>query len=129
MALELNLPVQNPVSGTSGEAVRPITEGERRTVVQDTNRFGGLFGALDDLGTSVVNGISSVAGAVAQNEVNNLVGGPETTVTSEGDPLDQPGSVTVTQKAAGFFEQYKTELMIGGAVLGGLAVLYFVTRD
>lgn len=129
MALTLALPPQNPVSGTRGNQVKPITEGERAIAVPEQSRFGGIFSALDDLGTSVVNGVSAVAGARAQGEVDRLTSGPESSQTTEGDPSDQPGGVTITQKATGFFDQYKTELMIGGAVVAGLVVLLVVTRD
>ena len=129
MALTLALPPQNPTTGTRGNQVKPITEGERAIAVPEQSRFGGIFSALDDLGTSVVNGISAVAGARAQSAVDQLTSGPESSQTTEGDPSDQPGGVNITQRTTGFFDQYKTELMIGGAVVAGLIVLLVVTRD
>lgn len=129
MGLTLALPPQNPVSGTRGDKVKPITEGERAIAVPNQKSKFSIWGALDDLGTSVVNGVSEVAGARAQSEVDRLTSGPESSETSEGDPSDQPGGVTVTQRAQGFVEKYKTELMIGGAVVAGLVVLLVVTRD
>ena len=129
MALALHIPEQNPTTGTRGNQVKPITEGERRIAVPDQQAKTGFWGVLDDLGTTVVNGVKDVAGAVAQREVDRIATGPESTVTTEGDPTDQPGGVNATQKAAGFVDKYKTELMIGGAVVAGLIVLLVVTRD
>ena len=129
MALTLNVPEQNPVTGTRGNQIKPITDGEKRVVVPNQQSKSGFWGVLDDVGTTVINGVKDVAGAVAQREVDRIATGPESSVTSEGDPNDQPGGVTVTQRASGFVEKYKTELMIGGAVVAGLIVLLVVSRD
>jgi hypothetical protein len=130
MALTLHVPDENPKTGVSGMDTKPITEGERRIAVPEQQRKTGFWGALDDLGTTVVNGVSNVAGAIAQREVDELVTGPESSVTSEGNPDDQPGGVTVNQKTEQpFYVKYQTELLIGGGVLAAMVVLFVVTRD
>jgi len=124
MALTLNAPDKNPTTGTKGTHVKPITEGTKVTVVENQRRKTGFWGALDDLGTTVVNGVSSVAGAIAQKEVDSLVTGAESSPDRTGDPFDQPGRVEKPQQP--FIEKYKTELMIGGGLLAATLVFFAV---
>ena len=127
-ALTLNVPDQNPITGFSHGPVKPITEGTEATVVAQSSIFGGIFGALDNLGTSVVNGVSSVASAVAQKEVNKLVTGPEASFTDEGDPFAAAGNTTPNVATQPFYVTYQKELLIGGGIIGASLVLYMVTK-
>lgn len=128
MALELTLPFENPVTGTRGSDIKPITEGERATVVPD-QKSSSPFSFLDDVFTTAQNSASQLLGAVAQREVDRLVNGPEARVTSEGDPTANNQNVNPGKDPKPFIQQYKTELMIGGAVVAGMVVLLIVTRD
>lgn len=126
MALTLNAPDQNPVTGTSGAQVKPITDGTKVVVVENQRRRTGFWGALDDLGTTVVNGVSGVAGAIAQKEVDSLITGSESSPDRTGDPFDQIGRVEVPQES--FLEKYKVELYIGGGVVAALIVFLAVKK-
>lgn len=128
MALELTLPPENPTTGTSGSAVKPITEGVRATVVSDQNS-NGLFSFLDDLRTTTQNSAKDLLGAVAQREVDRIRNGPEARVTSEGDPQSNPQNVNPGKDPVPFYQQYKTELMIGGAVAGAMVFVLIASRD
>lgn len=129
MALDLYLPFKNPPTGTTGTAVKPITEGERVNVVQDQST-GGFWSILDDVGTTAVNGVKDILGAVAQKEVNNLKGSGVSTTDSTGNPADQAGGGVPGDAASAkpFYQQYATELKIGGAAVAGLVLIYALTR-
>lgn len=127
MALNLYVPDSNPTTGSTGAQVRPITEGVEMTAVQNQTSRGGLFGVLDQIGETIGNAVGQAAQIKADQFVGGITNGPEQTVDSTGDPADQAGGSRPNVDQA-FFEKYKRELMIGGAVVGGLGVLYLVTR-
>lgn len=129
MALKLNLPDINPTTGTSGSTIKPITEGTPETVVADQKPKRSLFGALDDLGTTLVDSVSKGVSAVTQKEVSRLNKGAEASKTSEGDPEDQPGGIKKPDADKNFFERYRQELIIGGATVAGVVGLYLIFRD
>lgn len=126
MALTLTVPEQNPITGVRGTMVRPLTEGERQTAVPQQKSRGGIWGALDDLTTTVINGASDVAGAIAQKEVDGLVTGPESQVDTTGNPADQVGSVTPAAAESSFLDRYRQELMIGGGAIGVLLLVFMM---
>jgi hypothetical protein len=128
MSLELTLPYENPPTGLGGSAVKPITEGTRATAVADQQSTG-LFSFLDDLRTTAQNGAKDILGAVAQREVDRIRTGAESRITSEGDPQSNPQNVDPGKDPQPFYRRYKTELMIGGAIVGGLMFILIASRD
>lgn len=128
MALNLTVPPANPTTGVTGSTVKPITEGEVMTAVADQNS-NGLFSFLDDLRTTAQNGAKDILSAAAQREVNRLVTGPESSNTSAGDPNNNPQQVDPGKDPQSFIQQYKTELMIGGAIVGVMVFVLIASRD
>lgn len=128
MALELVVPNQLQNLGTSGTQVKPITEGERRTVVKD-QRFGGIFSALDELGTGAVNSVKDVLNAVTAKEIKNLVGGAETSDTTEGDPFSTPGNAVSNKKPdQPFYVKYQRELLLSAGAVALFAIVIAVKK-
>ncbi len=131
MALTAHIPPENPVTGVSGESVKPITEGQEVMATADTQASGGFWSGLDDLTGSILGGIGNIAGAVADREADEIRTGAESIVDSTGDPSDQTtigieGKDTMSEP---FYKKYQTELLIGGGVLAAMVTLYFITRD
>lgn len=120
--LTANVPEAHPPTGARGKIVKPITEGKAVAVNEPGKKRSSIWGALDVLGTSVVNGISDVASATAQREANRISG--DTT----GDPADQSGGVRNSGDGMAFYEKYKTELMIGGGLIAAALVISLVRR-
>ncbi len=124
MALTLNIPDTNPVSGFEGNIVKPITEGTKVQATESQPSSSGIFGFLDELGNTGRRALNTIADAYAENTANNIV-------DSTGNPTDQAGGVTPNNQNTdvGFIDKYKTELVIGGAFVLGLTVLLFMTKD
>ena len=111
------LPSINP-TGVSAAATKPITDGREVTVVAEQESGFNIWGALDDLGTTVVNGIASIAETAAGVKVNQLVGGAETSLTDAGTPGNNPGDLP----QGGGMGGYGVPLLIGGALLAAFVV-------
>jgi len=127
MALTLNVPEKNPKTGVTGVEVKPITDGEKITVVENQTSSSGFWSVLDDIGTTVANGVSSVASAIVKSEVDKIKTGAESTPDRTGDPYDQPGRVEAKANIP-FYQTYKKELMIGGGVIAAVAVFFLVKK-
>lgn len=131
MSLSLVKPQTNPSLGVVGVDVKPITEGTKMTVIkqQDDTQTSSFWGFLDDIGTSIGQGLSQYADMTVKKELNDFVGGSETTVDSRGNPADQPGGEKVnTVGQVPFYRAYQKELMIGGGILVAGTLLYFAVR-
>jgi len=130
MALELFVPSETPTTGVSSGETKPVTEGERMTAVATQQPRTGIFGVLDDITTTIGNGVSDALSAVVDREVNDIRTGAESDTDSTGDPDDQAGgTLNDNQSDEPFYKKYQTELMIGGGVLAVMAVLLIATRD
>jgi hypothetical protein len=128
MSLTANMPDQNPETGSTGVKIKPITDGKKVVVVADEKSFfDSVWATLDDVGTKALNGVSSIASEIVQQEVNGIKTGPEAAQTREGDPFDQPGR-TETRANVPFYQEYKKELMIGGGVIAAVAVFFLVKK-
>ena len=131
MALSLVNPKPNPPLGVVGIGVKPITEGEKMTVIkqQDDSNTSSFWGFLDDVGTSIGRGLSQFADIAVKKELAEFIGGSETTVDSRGNPDDQPGGEKVrTMGQVPFYRAYQKELMIGGGVLVVGILLFLAMR-
>lgn len=127
MALTANLPLANPKGGTYGTHFKPITDGQKVTVIPTKEHKMSIWSALDGISSTVVNGVSSIAGAAVDKEVRRLNTGAEASGTSFGDPDDNPGAIKVEHKE-NFVDKYKTELIIGAAAVAGLVVFVAIVR-
>lgn len=130
MALTVNLPDETPTTGARGTQVKPITEGTTMTAVQTQTSRAGFWGFLDDVGQTIGNTV----GQAAQIKADQFLSGisddtPAATVDSTGDPSDQQVKGPQSKTSMSFIEQYKKELMIGGAAVVGLVAIFLVTRD
>ena len=129
MALTVTVPEQNPTTGTSGTQVRPITEGETMTAVPSYQNQGGFWGYLDQIGGVIGNTVGQAVQIKADNYIDKIDNNtPAATIDSTGDPFDNPQNTQVNDNRT-FVDKYKRELMIGGAVVGGLLALYIISRD
>lgn len=118
MALTAQVPSSINPTGTTGTAVKPITDGQEVTVVADQGNGFGFWDALDSVGTSTINGISKIVEAAAQVKVNELMPGPS--ATDAGTPGNNPGDQQA--KASGGLGSYALPLMIGGGLVAAFLI-------
>ena len=128
MSVSMFIPETNPAIGVSGSTVKPITTGNEVNIVPKAKSFtDNIFSALDDIGSTLTEGVSTAVSSIVQSEVDGLNTGPESAVTREGDPFDQPGR-TETVDNVPFYKMYQKQLTIGGVALIGAIGLYFALR-
>jgi hypothetical protein len=108
--------------GLNGDDVKPINQGEAVDVVQPQESEDSFWGFLDDLGTTVKNGVADIAQSAVQAKINDLKFGPEKSYDTTGAPSDQAGSYA-PPKTQSTLQQYKTPLLIGAALLLGAVVV------
>ena len=128
MGLNLTMPDGTPITGVTDVSTRPLTEGTPYTLVDTQESEGGIYSVLDDISTTVLNGVSAAASIITNRELSRLNTGAESTQTTVGDPDDNTGNVENGDQE-GFMQKYKTEMIVGGAVLGLLTLLLIVKDD
>lgn len=130
-SLTLHIPDPLTAIGSSGETIRPLTEGTPMMVTQ-LAPSNGSFSALDDPRTTVSEGIGTIWDAIVARGVTAIAGDDKQS-TNTGDPKDQPGNGENGKDAAQsglqkFVAENKSELMIGGALVGIAAVSYWLIK-
>jgi hypothetical protein len=108
--------------GLGGDDVKPINQGEAVDVVTTQEAESSYWGFLDDLGTTVKNGVADIAKSAVQHKIDELTFGPEKSIDTTGIPSDQAGSYAPPQTQS-TLQQYKTPLLIGAALLLGAVVV------
>ncbi len=127
MSLELSVPDVNPPTGLKGTTVKPITEGQRAVAVKSMTSKSGIFSVLDQIGTTIGNTIGQAVQIKADQKLSELNNdGPQSSIDSTGDPFDNPQNTQAKNQS--FFEKYKKELLIGGAVVVGVVGLSLLVK-
>ncbi len=127
MSLEVVVGDEAP-TGAESTGMRPITEGERIVAVKSG---GGFFDSLGRFGGGVVDTVSDGASALMAAHINkelNELNGAAATQDTTGSVADQPGATQAPPASAGFFEQNKMALMVGGGVLAAVAIILAVKK-
>jgi len=131
MTLTVNVPDETLSTGARGTQVKPITEGTTFVAVPSQTNRNGFWGFLDEIGQTIGNTV----GQAVQIEADQFLSGVRDNnpaanmVDSTGDPNDQQVKGPHTNVPMPFIEQYKKELMVGGAAVVGLLAIFLVTRD